>query len=253
MRQSIINKGVEVPEDVMIEDLPEYIAQIGTGESWDPENPTLEGLKYAINNDIDVAVGTEIPDTYDGNDNPLIVAQKLDSSNNSAYDGALGVILIRKYVEPISQEFGSSSDYNASVIKNFLDTTCYDNCSDSLKTVAADINIPYYNGSSMTTVTGKLFPMSAYEVCNQGNNDTEGIMWDLWKQKTGLSSPDAMSANNSGRIMRDRDGTARNVWLRTRYSSSRVCNVYTGGSVGTTTLNYNFGVLPACFIAKGGN
>lgn len=33
MRQSIIAKGVDVPEDVMIEDLPEYIAQINGGSS----------------------------------------------------------------------------------------------------------------------------------------------------------------------------------------------------------------------------
>ena len=45
MRQSIINKGVEVPEDVMIEDLPEYIAQITTKPA-DPTLPADDGTEW---------------------------------------------------------------------------------------------------------------------------------------------------------------------------------------------------------------
>lgn len=45
MRQSIINKGVEVPEDVMIEDLPGYIAQI-TIKPADPTIPNDDGTEF---------------------------------------------------------------------------------------------------------------------------------------------------------------------------------------------------------------
>lgn len=45
MRQSIINKGVEVPEDVMIEDLPEYISQITTKPA-DPTLPADDGTDW---------------------------------------------------------------------------------------------------------------------------------------------------------------------------------------------------------------
>lgn len=236
-----------------LQNLAEAIRSIPTGP-LPPGVPTsLAELKEMVNKGREIVVGTEIPDDYAGQSNPLIVAQNLNSSNNEAYGGAEGVILVRKYVEPTSQVFGSSVEYSTSTIKNFLDTTYLNNCSDTLKSIIADISVQYYNGSSKTMVAGKWFLMSAYEVCNRGNlgtNGYEGVMWDLWKQRTGLSSPDAMNLYNSGRIMRDRNGTARYVWLRSRYSSSNVCCVNLNGDVGSDPSNDSIGVLPACFIGK---
>lgn len=250
MRASIIAKGVDVPEDVMIEDLPDYIAQIEVGgSSWDPDNPTLEGLKYAIDNDIDVAIGTEIPDVYDGNDNPLIVAQKLDSSNNSSYGGAEGVILVRKYVEPTSQGWGgtSATSYGASAVKSFLDTTYYDNSSAEIKNLISPITLKVL-GSTLTN--NKWFAMSTIELGFYFLNVSEGIFFDYWKDKTGLSSPNDNS--NAGRILRSRDGVARNTWMRTVYQGfPRYVN--TNGENNNASVIGNMGILPACFIAKGGN
>lgn len=222
----------------------------------DPDNPTISNLLLALQTDNPASyypVGTEIPDTYAGNSNPLIVAQYLNSTNNSKYGGAEGVILVRKYVEPTSQQFGSNSAYASSAIKTFLDGTYLNNCSADLKAAISEINIPYYNGSNMTQVKSKWFLMSAYEVCNQGYNGIagyEGVMWDYWKQKTGLSSPDTINANNAPRIMTERNGIALRVWLRSYYSSSRGCSVDTQGAVNYGAVNYGCGVCPACFLAK---
>lgn len=249
---SVALLGGTNPENKNLENLAEVISNVPLKPSYDPENPTLEGLKAALDAGDYTAfpAGTEIPDTYNGQSNPLVVAQYLDSTNNSAYGGAEGVILVRKYVEPIEQIFGSSVDYTTSTIKNFLDTTYYNNCSNDLKSIISDIGVPYYNGSSTTAVTSKLFLMSDREICANYSSTAriEGEMWDYWKQKTGLSSPS--NATYSGRIMKDRSGTDRNVWLRSRYNSNTVCYVTTSGAVPSFGPSYHLSVLPACFIAK---
>lgn len=228
----------------------------GDDTLWNPDAPTLEGLKYAIDNDIDVAVGTEIPDTWNGNDNPLIVAQKLDSSNNSSYGGAEGIICIRKYPEPFNQKFspsvtGDGWDYRTSTIKTLLDGEYYNNCTDELKAIISEIKIPYYV-TSVLSITCKWFLMSTYEVCATATGaGNEGIMWDYWKQKTGLTSPN--SAANDGRKVLQRGSESGSVlWLRTR-SSSNVHEILSSGAISNTYPNSTMGVLPACFIAKGGN
>lgn len=249
IKTAIGAKGVEVPDTELISTYHTYIDQIKVS------SPVTD-FKAAVNAgtaQTDYPVGTEISDTYDGNDNPLIVAQYLDSTNNSAYGGAEGAILIRKFVEPTSLAFGDSVDYETSAIRTLLNTTYYNNCSDDLKSVLSNISVPYYNGSSMTTVTDRVFLMSTYEVCNQGQGAAyyEGAMWDYWKQKTGLSLPDAVEVNNDGRIMESRDGDAERVWLRSRSSSTVVYLVNVRGAINSSRPSYSTSsVLPAFFIAK---
>lgn len=257
MRQSIIAKGVDVPESAKMASYPEYISQIEASSGPDPDNPTLESLKLALATDDPAAiypVGTEIPDTYAGNNNPLIVVQYLDSSNNSPYRGAEGVILARKFVEPTSQQFGASGNYPSSTVKSLLDGAYFNNCSDAVRSTISQISVPYYNGSATVSVASKFFLMSAYEVCNQGANtviNREGTMWDFWKKKTGLSSADAMNSAQGGRVMKDRSGAPCKVWLRSRgVNSGAECFVQTSGAVSTVTPTSSYGVLPACFIAK---
>lgn len=249
----IAEKGGDVPSNQNIAGLGEAIRSISTTPPYDPSNPTLDGIKAAMQaGDFSAfPIGVEIPDTYAGNSNPLIVAQYLDSSNNSSYGKAEGVILVRKYVEATNQVFGISINYSGSSIKTFLDGTYLNNCSDTIKAAIANINIPYYNGSSVTSVSSKWFLMSAYEVCNYGYFSAEGIMWNYWKQKTGLSTPDSTGYANSGRIARDRNGTAQKYWLRSRYSTDKLCVVNSAdGGVYYNSPSTAAGVLPACFIAK---
>lgn len=114
--------GATLPEDKNLENLASAFESVPMSGGWDPENPTLESLKYALDNDLEIPIGTEITDTYDGHDNPLIVAQRLDSTNNSSYGGAEGVILVRKYVEPTVYNFGSTNSnwvYSSSSLQLF--------------------------------------------------------------------------------------------------------------------------------------
>lgn len=225
--------------------LPGAIASIPQGPSWDPTNPTLATLKEAINAGIDIEIGLEIPDTYNGASNPLIVAQNLNNTNNTAYGGAEGVILVRKYVEPTAQVFHMSSvNYTTSTVRSFLNGTYLNNCSDAIKSIISDISIPYNN----TMVQSKFFLMSDREVCSNRSSVVEGEMWDYWKQKTRLSSPS--SGYNNGRIMKASNGAAQRVWLRSQYQYSYVCLVALDGSVGSDTPGLSLGVLPACFIGK---
>lgn len=251
IRQAVIGGGVDLPEDVKLDEYYKYIDQIGSQPNPSGDG-TLADLKLALSADNPAEyypVGTEIEDTYDGQSNPLIVAQYLDSTNNEKYDGAEGVILIRKFVVGYGQRFGGTSSdvyYNTSTIKDWLDTTYYDSCSDELKKVVAEINIPLDN----STIKSRMFAMDEIEVCaNRSLIYGAGIMWDYWKQKTGLTSLNSKS--NNGRIMRDGIGDARAIWLRTRNTSSQVCYVDKYGAVDAhSPTSSQCGVLPACFIAK---
>lgn len=236
-----------------LQNLAEAILSIPTG----PAVPkSLEELKQMVNRGREIVVGTEIPDVYDGHSNPLIVAQNLNPTNNSAYDGVEGVILVRKYTEAYGQQFNpsTSTNYITSAIKSFLDNEYLNRCNETLRNIISQINIPYYNGSSMTQVASKWFLLSAYEVCNKGELGTisyEGIMLDYWKNKTGLSSPDNMQTANSGRVVNDTSNKAQNWWLRTLVKTSRIAAVTSTGSINNILPNYtNYAVLPACFIAK---
>lgn len=256
MRQSIINKGIEIPEETKIQDYPKYIKRIGLTPPTG--NGTLADLKTALpyGNATELyPVGTEIPDTYDGHDNPLIVAQYLDASNNESYGGAEGVILVRKYVEPIAQIYspnGQESNYIGSTIQAFLDEDYLAKSSDGLKSVISSITIPYFRDEQTNGVQSKWFLMSETEVGGY-HNSVEGIFWDYWKQKTSLAS--ANNSANSGRVVTDRSGAATACWLRT---STATAPPYTSASDITKTgsvyhLNSCWvqnGVLPACFISS---
>lgn len=242
--------GGELPANKNLQNLAEAIRSIPTG-------PSLKGLKRALDNGTaqqDYPIGTTLEDEYNGQSNPLIVAQHLDSSNNSTYDGAEGVILIRKFVEPTSQIFGvnnASSLYNVSTIKGFLDTDYLDKCSDTLKSLLSEIAIQYYNGSSTTLIgNNKFFLMSDTEINSRvAVAGIEGFAWKYWKDITGLSA--ASSAANSGRIVKDRNGNAVNTWLRTRYDQNyNALYIYTNGGINGRSTTTEYGVLPACFIGK---
>lgn len=257
MRQSIINKGVEVPDDAKIEDYAGYILQIqnGGGGGWDPANPTIDGLKDAISRGEDIEIGIEIPDTYNGVSNPLIVSQKLDSDNNSLYGGAEGYILIRKYVEPLQQAYGASSaafGYQSSLLKTFLDSTYLNNCSAGIQSAISDISVKYNDTDS---VVAKWFALSSTELgfATDSNRYVDGIFLDYWKQKTNLQS--GSDSANTGRVITDSSGSAQQVWTRSRTNngSFTVATVLATGARGSSQATNKYGVLPACFISRGGN
>lgn len=179
--------------------------------------------------------------------NPLVVAQYLDETNNSSYGGAKGVILTRKYVDPLPPfVFGSSIKYNVSYLRTYLETDYWNNCSEEAKTIISSIPLPWWNGSSMETIDSNFFAMGVMEVC--AVSSSEGIMWDLWKEKTGFTAPN--QAANNGRIPKSSSGAAQYVWLRSDTNENYVWIIAYDGSV-TNVLPSNtaVGVMPACFIS----
>lgn len=235
-----------------------YIDQLGLKPNPSGDG-TLADLKLALSTDNPAEyypVGTELEDTYDGHSNPLIVAQYLDNTNNEKYGGAEGVILIRKCVEPTSQRYGSTNSYITSDVRAFLNTTYYENSSNELKSVISEIKALFGTES----FTARWFLMAAVEV---GINYTpqEGIFWKYWQQRTGSSNLqnnyDNMSTtrrvvgiNGAGAaaLLRTSTGTKGTGSSRKECIAGINSNGGTANAINCTSTDY--GVLPACFIAK---
>lgn len=238
--------GATMPEQKNLENLTATIDTLSSSEEWDPENPTLAGLKTAIDsgNLDEIEIGTEIPDTWDGQDNPLIVGTKqiIAGVDGNKY---LAVGLLRKYIEPTAQTYGTTSAYSTSSIKNYLDTIYLDKCSSTIKKLVTDVNVPYYNGSTISNVASKWFLMGVTEVYSS-QVTTEGKVWEYWKNKTGFSAP--QDDDTAGRVCYGRDKKAYNVWLRTAYNNNRAYSITTTGRVSNSLTEAALGVLPACYI-----
>lgn len=225
---------------------------------------TVEDVKACVEAGVEVPVGTEIEDTYGGVSNPLIVMQNLNSSNNSVYGGAEGVILMRKYATDYGVQFNSSataSNYANSNIYTYLQNTYLSKCSDNLKAMLSNISVPCYNTSrQMVQVTGKWFLPSAYELCSEGANGAagyEGIIWQYWKDATGFSAPMPMYTENNAYKITNTSNTPQLAWSRSNYGTSAIVAV--DGSYGwlltgiggyLTANGTGISMAPACFIGK---
>lgn len=244
IKSAILEKGVTVPDDTLLDQYYLYIDQIGES----PVAPNdLPAFKKALTDGTareKYPVGTLLEDTYNGVSNPMIVGQYLDSTNNSKYYGAVGAILIRKYVEPSAMQYGTTTAYNTSGLRSFLGSDYLDNCSNEMKAVISDIDIV----AGITRLTDKWFAMSDTELYSNRSSTSEGIAFDYWKKATGLSSPSY--AANSGRIVTDRNGVAYVAWTRSLYSTREVCGIDFNGMIGYNAPSQAYGVLPACFISS---
>lgn len=203
---------------------------------YDPSNPTIEGVKNAVDAGDFTAfpVGTEIPDTWNGKENPLIVGTYRIVEQNGKRYRAVG--LTRKYADLKGQVFGSTADYSVSSILSYLNSTYLNNCSDSLKNAISEVKVPWYNGSQIIYVSGKVHIPSGVELVGT-YNPGEGEAWEYWKNKTGLSA--ANNGANSGRIMRGLSNETAYLWTRSRYDTTNVAYVDLDGSIKTGPCNGN--------------
>lgn len=239
--------GGELPANKNLKNLAAAILSIPTG-------PTLERLKRALdagNAEEKYPIGTEIEDTYAGHSNPLIVAQYLNNTNNSNYGNAEGAILLRKYVEPVSQKFVDSGtvQYSVSAAKAFLDSTYLENCSEELKAVISGLKVSYWSDGVLTT-TGKWFLMARDELLSSAASSAQNPGWMYWIKKAGTS--ELANADSEARIMRDSNGTAYAIWTRDRSATNanNEVTVTTAGGISSLAATNTSAILPACFIAK---
>lgn len=209
---------------------------------------SLTGLQTALKNgnaEELYPVGTEIPDTTNGKDDPLVVAQYLDDNNNSVYGGARGVFLFRKYVSASTNvvAYGNTAEYANSSVLAYLNTTYLDNCSNAVKQTVSEVGVPQGD----VLVSGKWHLMSALELGSTGYND--GFFWEYWKKQTGQSEPS--SNQNDAWIGLDTTGEAGRWWLRDKFMNmsnvSVVANPF--GVVTGEMSNLEYQIRPVCFIA----
>lgn len=242
-----------------LQNMAEAILSIPTG----PAVPTsLAELREMVNRGREIAIGTEIPDTYNGDSNPLIVVQNLNGSNNSAYDGVIGVVLQRKFITDVGQiwnSIGSDNNYATSTINTFLNSTYLDRCSSELQNILTEIEVPVVTrASGDVKVSAKWFLPSIEEIYGDPSAQyapgygREGAYFSYWKTKTGLSSPS--NAANAGRIVKvsSNSGAAGYWWLRSYHAQgSNAWGVVTDGMLYYYGLaNTNIGVAPCCFVGK---
>lgn len=243
---------------------PDAIRTITGGGGWDPSNPTLDGLQDAINKGTPIDPGTVIPDTYNGQSNPLIVVAYLDGTNSAYKDTSgnniTGVILQRSFVTDKGQRWdNSNNNYATSEVNTFLNGTYLSRCSAELQSMISDVKIATAVSSGATTVSAKVFLPSIEEVYGDASANNapgigkEGSYFPYWKTKTGLSSPS--NSANSGRIVTENSasGNATSSWLRSRYTTntSSAWIMDSNGSLSTGAGYYSScGVLPCFVVAK---
>lgn len=222
------------------------IMKLQKGAAWDPENPTIEGLRAALDsgNTDDIEIGTEIPDEWDGENNPLIVGTKQVMLGPDGYYNAIG--LTRKYLTSASTyAYGSSPDYPTSTIFAYLNGDYLEKCSDALKDNLLEASVKWFDGSIMHNVPGKVHLFSGWELMGLYSSG-EGSPWELWKQRTKLSSP--TDSTNSGRIMYTSAGTQAEWWARSWRSANAAINVGNYGDTGNSNTTAKKGIVPEFWI-----
>lgn len=195
-------------------------------------------------------IGTEIPDTYSGFSYSLIVGAYTEISGKKAAG------LVRSSIFPANIQFDSSTfkNYPTSYLFQYLQSTYLNDCSAELKAAISTVSVPWWNGSGIEQVSGKWHLLSGIEVCGTINSG-EGEAWELWKQRTGLSTPS--DAGNTGRVVKNWNGGDAYYWLRSmlvqsgKYYQGGVSagNTLNPGTISGNSANANYvGLLPICYI-----
>lgn len=252
LKAAIEAQGVEVG-DVPFRQYAKLIRNISTV-------PTLTRLKEDLDSGTAAnkyPVGKEVIDIYDGYDSPWTI---MHYGTATVAGGATkeGAYLVRLIAEPLAvfglnQNYGSAN-WRTSKVRPYLNSTYLGKCTDEFRSIVSPIFVPYYGGSStLQTILDTCWLLSATEVMGVGyNGQKEGFAFDLWKQRTGLVSPN--NANNAGRIIHDRNGIPQAWWLRTAGNSTStvdyIYDVNSSGGVATSSSNKSEGLVVACFIAK---
>lgn len=216
---------------------------------YDPENPTLEGLKAALDSGDKEAFkpNTIIPDTYKGEEFNWVVGS-YGLATMSDMNVKEGVYLFSDKIVVQSLQFDpNSAYYNESNVHEWLNGYFFSNCSDTMKSLVGEISV---TGSDFThAVNAKVWLMSVAEVMGElpSSSNGGGTMWDAWKIRTGLSLPS--TAANDGRIV-EYNGINQYWWTRSFASSSSVYYVSPYGGIGSYNISSSCSIIPAFFMPK---
>lgn len=270
--------GAELPAQKNFANLAATIRTIPTAPISYPN--TLTGLKQALDAAAATTyfpIGTEIPDTVTLNgqtyDNPWLVMDYDLSATLTNGTQIAGVYLVQKYSLP-PQAWNSTNveiSYGNSTINNWLNTTCLNSiCSSELRGLVTPIKVPCYNFDTQSgyTTNANLWLLSNTEIMGEPidlDDDyepigAEGVPFALWKQRTGLTTPNDW-AGVSGRIINtvtNKTGEAEGWWTRSgsdyNFGLDRndAIMVWDDGVSGRRTgVTAQLPPLVACFIKKG--
>lgn len=212
-----------------------------------PNGVTLTQLRSALNNGTAATtypVGTQIDDTTNGNYDPWIIGHYGTQYGDTSTDG---VYLYRKYIYPETRAWGNGATYGESDINSWLNSTYLESCSDDIKNLAAEINVPLVSGST----PAKMFLMSAAEVLAVNPSYAGGVVWSGWQNRTGLAEPS--TEPNQGRVMGHGELTnGGDQWLLRTEANGQNGNlaIEGDGSCRLVASNVASGIVPACFIPK---
>lgn len=221
----------------------------------DPNNPTLQNLKEALNSKDPASiypVGTEIPDVWKDISAPLII---LDYKNMTVDGTAVfGAVVQRKnvlYATPFNPSSNGGTNLITSSLYTWLNNGYKNNCSSDLLELAKTTLVDISSGDSANCW---VWILSADEVCGYSSSNV-GSQLKYYQEKTGIneSTPTAnRNSANTGRVTRNTSGNLSSVWLRTTYgySDKYLQIIREDGTIATQIITTNSGALPVHFIPK---
>ena len=144
-----------------------------------------------------------------------------------------GVVLVRKNIYSNSV-FGSNANYSTSTLDYLIKTTIYDEMPQKLQNKMIDVTFNLFGSGD---ITRKMFALT-YTMVGFGNNSgvAEGKALQLYK-------------SNASRI-KNLNGSANRWWLSSWNSAGTARFVYGDGSVGFSSPQYSYGVVPAFVISS---
>lgn len=248
IKTAITDMGVEVG-NVPFRKYAELIGNIATSE--------LAMLKKALRDGTAKSkypVGNNISDQYNNHESPWTVMDYKTAklANKLTKDGVYLVRLIPEVTSP----FGNK-DYAQSQVHQLLNSGYLSKCSKDFKKLVTEIAVPYntaadiHTSQNNTTVKAKCWLLSATEIMGKSEAGyEEGVAFELWKQRTGLSIPS--NGQNGGRILRDSKGNIAEWWTRTPYDYNSIALYYVRkwGDIWTGAESSPKYLVVGCFIAK---
>lgn len=237
-----------MPENKNLANLAETIGSLRLKTKWDPNNPSFEGLKSALDAGVQVPLGTEVPDTYGTQECTWRVVHygmAKRSSDSGTVDGVYLQLSELFETSPMTSATYSSS--NMIALLNNSGQGVYNKLSSTIKELVTQIKVPFvYYPQRSSEVNCKFFIPSATEiggVVSSAYGD-DGVYFDYYK----FAATPTDSAV-SGRILKTKGGAAGEIWTRTSLAYNLVRLLNKNGSI-TNNGGGPYYVSVVCFIKK---
>lgn len=256
MRQSIIAKGVDVPESAKIEEYPEYIAQI-TGDSSIPDlSKVLTKDDFEIiQNIIDAGkarekfkLGDEFLVSYGSYTMPFEVVGFEDVEVEGG-ETKLAINLLAKYTSETASAWAinGSTTYSASVLRARVTTTYQNKLNSDFVACLADTKTQTYSRDGTTDIVyDKLFAPSTAQLGATGDDYHEEIEGPVFTAYQGVE--DIKRAKSAV----DGDGTPVLYWSRTLSNFDKYChNIAPSGRFGNSADGNTLPIVVACNFIGG--